>query len=71
MPKNKQQKKKDRERRVSQEKLAAAKSRAQLQKNEAVQKTAGKTHKLTASLAPPKVDVPRVKQTFTRPRSVG
>ena len=72
MPKSKQQKKKDREKRVSQEKHAAAEKRAQIKTTEAVQQMNSNINKpLMGSLAPPKMEVTKGKQTHIRPRNVG
>lgn len=71
MPKSKQQKKKDRERRVSQEKLAASEKRAQTQTTEAVQKINAKPKLLGSKLEQPKINLPVAKHTFTRPRNIG
>lgn len=76
MPKNKQQKKKDRERRVAQKKLAEAQKRAQDHTAKQAQTGATRTNKLAAAgaaVAPPKVEhVPVApKHSFIRRRSPG
>jgi hypothetical protein len=73
MSKNKQQKKKERERRVAQKKLADAQKRAQTQAAKKAQAPAPKTNLMIPSAALPKVETfaPNIKTSFARRRSVG
>ncbi len=74
MAKNKQQKKKERERRVAQKKLAAAtRKRVQAKAAKESEKTVSKTKQLMISAVVPKVDyVPDTKRSpFTQRRSGG
>ncbi len=71
MPKSKQQKKKDRERRVAQVKLAAAEKRAQTPTTDAVQKINTKPRMLTPKLEQSKLNLPVAKHNFNRPRDIG
>ena len=73
MPKNKEQKKKDRERRVAQKKLAEVQKRTQEQKTSQTQKGSQRTNVLTSAAAPPKPNVvaTNAKHSFGRRRSVG
>ena len=73
MAKNRQQKNKERERRVAQKKLAVAtRRRAQVKADKESEKTASKTKKMMASAAVPKADyVPGSKTSpFTLRHSV-
>jgi len=74
MAKNKQQKKKERERRVAQKKLAATiRMRAQAKAAKESEKTVSKTKNLITSMSVPKNDyVPDTKRNpFTQRRSGG
>lgn len=72
MPKTKEQKKKDRERRVAQKKFADVQKRTQEQKILEAQKAAQKTNILAAAAAPPKPSATGddSKQSFGHRRSV-
>ncbi|MSR56660.1 MAG: hypothetical protein EXS05_03175 [Planctomycetaceae bacterium] len=71
MANNKQQKKKERERRVAQKKLADIEKRAQTAKT--TQTSVPKTNKLSSGVAVPKAPAvtTNARQTFARRRSVG
>jgi len=73
MPKTKEQKKKDRERRVAQKKLAEVHKRTQDQKTTQAQKTGQRPSILASAAAPPKPNVTaaNAKHSFGRRRSVG
>ena len=71
---NKQQKKKERERRVAKEKLAAIQQRRELEKTVAEGKKGGaKPNKLSSAVPLPKVETQsaNARHTFARRRSVG
>lgn len=74
MAKNKQQKQKERERRVAREKLAAAQQRAQKKKTtKEIPKTGSRSKKLTSAVAAPKADYVAAskKSPFTQRRGGG
>jgi len=73
MPKNKQQKKKDRERRVAQKKIAEAQKRASQQSAGELQNAQRKPNKLASAIPaqkPEHITAP-AKQIFARRRSMG